>query len=74
MVRNTSLLSLPTELLHIIAKEFKFKDLEHFQESSAVVLAATSDVSFLLQINFRAGCFRTFSKSIKFLLDNHESS
>jgi hypothetical protein len=39
-------LILPTELLRIIAMNLSFEDLFHFQDSSPVFLAATSDVSF----------------------------
>lgn len=41
-----SLLSLPPELLQIIAMNLKFEDVVNFQEASSIVRARTSDVSF----------------------------
>lgn len=46
MARNTSLKSLPPEILRLIGLYFEFQDLVSFQESSLIVFTATTEVSF----------------------------
>jgi hypothetical protein len=49
MSRKSHLLSLPSEMLRLIAMKLDFDDIVQFQASSEMVFTATTDTSFYCQ-------------------------